>query len=67
MKGTTILPFITVTSSLWLHLRTCLIKMKCCIKKNVNQFMLPVVQEIFFNQKPKWDNKIEDTTRGPGA
>lgn len=40
MKDMTTLPFITMTSSLWLHLRTCLIKMKCCILRKKSDVLL---------------------------
>lgn len=40
MKDMTTLPFITMTSSLWLHLRTCLIKMKCCILRKKSDVSL---------------------------
>lgn len=45
MKDTTPFPFITVTSSLWLHLRTCLVKSGMLhIKKKKILYIIPVVE-----------------------
>lgn len=65
MKDTTTLPFITMTSSLWLHLRTYLIKMIWCILRQNPMHHSCCWGE--FNQKPSLDIKVWVIIRGSGA
>lgn len=45
MKDTTTLPFITMTSSLWLHLRNRLVKMEWCVLRKKIPHFIRVVEE----------------------